>query len=574
MSINFVHYSILKNKPRAQKLICSCFVTLCCFSLIIGLLNIRIIDMLGKPFNYQWLYYSNFLKGADAQAAISANINSSYIFRLLSICISAIVIGMIALKAFSFLWYNISWRKTTIVLLLLTIIGYSITAQKKLQAHQWNYGRLANPITAFVASVNPFAENPDLFTMQVSDSLIFRKENVPPNNLSVLPNNKIKNIIVFVLESTPAEYIQTYGSKYPVSPTIKKYEKQSITFENIYAHAPATNMSMVSLINSIYPWLSYNSLTQEHPDLKTPSISTELQQRGYRTAFFNSADNRYQKADEYLLNRKFERISDCNYNSCGTQKFEYTDEKKNFLNGKDDACTGKEIIEWIKQDTSQPFLGIMWTYQTHYPYFFNGPEIVYEANNALFNRYLNALQHGDSVLGKLLEDLERLHLSESTLVVVVGDHGEAFGRHNQTTHGREIYEENMHIPCVLINPAFQGERKKEIGGMVDISPTIMNVLGFESPAEWHGTSLLSKTPESRAYFFAPWSDYLFGFREADYKYIYNATLNETEVYDLQNDPYEERNLVNEKMSSINIAHQRLASWTQYVNSETEKILKQ
>lgn len=564
---------VLKH-PKIQKAICYCFIALCCFSLIIGVFNIRIVDMLGKPFNYQWLYYSNFLKGADAQAAIAANFSYSYALRIISICISAFLIGLIAFKGIGLLRYNPGRRRIALVICMLTILIYSVTAHKKLQAQQWDYDRLANPVAAFIESVNPFATNPDLFTMPVSDKLKFKKELGPMNMQPTLKDSKIKNVIVFVMESTPAEYIETYGSKYPVSPNIKKYEKQSITFENIYAHAPATNMSMVSLLGSVYPWLSFNSLTEEHPDLKIPSISAELKQRGFRTAFFNSADNRYQKADEFLSYRKFDIIKDCNENSCGNDKFEYTDEKKNFLNGKDDACTGKELTDWIIQDTSKRFFCVMWTYQTHYPYFYKGQATNYEPNDSVFNRYLNALQYGDSVLGKLLEDLDKKRLSESTLVIVVGDHGEAFGRHNQTTHGREVYEENMHVPCILINPLLKEERKKEIGGIVDIAPTIMNVLGYESPTQWQGESLFSKTTSSRTYFFAPWSDYLFGYREGNYKYIYNATKNETEIYNLKDDPYEERNLVNEKVNEVEIAHQRMAAWAQYVNDATAKLLKQ
>src|ERR1041385_6246555 len=117
----------------------------------------------------------------------------------------------------------------------------------------------------------------------------------------------------------------------------------------------------------------------------------------------------------------------------------------------------------------------------------------------------------------------------------MGDHGEAFGSHDQITHASKIYEENLHIPFVLINPAFTQRNLTQIGGIVDVAPTIMSVLGLSVPEKWQGQNLFAGKNE-RTYFFCPWSDYLFGYREGDKKFIYNATTNKTEVYDLKADP--------------------------------------
>src|SRR5207237_5760195 len=107
----------------------------------------------------------------------------------------------------------------------------------------------------------------------------------------------------------------------------------------------------------------------------------------------------------------------------------------------------------INKEPGKRFFSVIWTYQTHYPYFFSEKEEKYDDSDPVFNRYLNAVKHSDLVLGNLLSELKRKGLFESTLVVVIGDHGEAFGRHDQTTHASKIYEENLHIPCVFINPS-------------------------------------------------------------------------------------------------------------------------
>jgi phosphoglycerol transferase MdoB-like AlkP superfamily enzyme len=410
--------------------------------------------------------------------------------------------------------------------------------------------------------------------MKIADSMkldLFAKKSRGPY---VKKNPEIKNVIMVVMESTSAEYVQPYASQYKITPYLEKHLSQSIVFDNIYAHAPSTNNSMVSILGSMYPWLSYDCVTKEHPDIKIPTLSSELKKKGYRTAFFNSADNRFQKANEFLANRKFDEIKDCNSMQC-KDRFEVKSESWKYLDGKDDECTANDLTNWIKKKSKQPFFAMMWTYQTHYPYFVSGEEKVYNESDPVFNRYLNAVHHNDFVLGKILNELKANGLSESTLVIVVGDHGEAFGRHNQTMHASGIYEENLHVPCIFINPAFKGEHYTGVGGLVDIAPTIMNQLGFSGAKRWQGKNLFETDENNdRVYFFTPWADYLFGYREGNKKYIFNATKNITEIYDLKSDPLETKNLALQFPDKVNTCHQRIAGWVQSVNQyKTSLLLK-
>jgi arylsulfatase A-like enzyme len=376
---------------------------------------------------------------------------------------------------------------------------------------------------------------------------------------------------VFVFESSPAQYFPAYGSGLNVTPVLQEHAGHSIVFENFYAHAPATNLSMVSMLTSIYPMLSYKSITEEHPEIKIPDLSQVLNSKGYRTAFFNSADNRFQRGGEFLSCRKFDCISDCKDKRCSDDGFIVKNKKWDFMDGRNDLCTAEQLCNWIDQDKAKPFFSLMWTYQTHYPYFFEGEQEKF-SNDSVFNRYLNALKYGDRSLGKIISYLEENNLFESTLLVVLGDHGEAFGQHDQITHASRIYEENIHIPLILVNPLFKAQRKKETGGLVDLAPTITYLLGLHTPSQWQGEDLFEKKENSKAYFFSPWSEYLFGYREGKHKFIFNAANNESELYDLENDPHEEHNLLKEKKEIKELAHLKLAAWTQYVNSNFEKLL--
>ena len=218
---------------------------------------------------------------------------------------------------------------------------------------------------------------------------------------------------------------------------------------------------------------------------------------------------------------------------------------------------------------------MMWTAGTHYPYFTLDEEIDYGVGDPFFNRYLNALHHTDKAIGQLIAELTKRGLDQSTLIVLVGDHGEAFGRHQQLTHASKIYEENIHVPLILINPLlFHGEHYDTIGGLADIAPTIFSILHRPAPALWQGYSLFRSDRMARTYFFTPWSDFLFGYREGDLKFIYNATIGTTEIYDLRQDPLETTNLAAQTSEHIVSGHESLAAWVQSQNRFFTQLLSE
>ena len=169
-------------------------------------------------------------------------------------------------------------------------------------------------------------------------------------------------------------------------------------------------------------------------------------------------------------------------------------------------------------------------------------------------------------MGRLLRWLENQNLIDSTLVVIVGDHGEAFGRHGHFVHATNIYEEGVHVPLIFINPVlFSGEEYSTIGGLIDIAPTILDILDLQLPQKWQGSSLFSNNRVNRVYFFTAWSNYLFGFRQDNIKFIFDASNNKYEIYDLYKDPQETHNLTEQQPDFVKEGTQRLAAWVQFQN---------
>jgi choline-sulfatase len=99
----------------------------------------------------------------------------------------------------------------------------------------------------------------------------------------------------------------------------------------------------------------------------------------------------------------------------------------------------------------------------------------------------------DANLGALLDDLKRLGLDGSTLVVVTADHGEEFGDHGGFTHGHTLYDELIHVPLLIRLPGGRrgGERDATLARQIDLLPTILAEAGVAIPSGLPGRSLLA-----------------------------------------------------------------------------------
>lgn len=552
---------LLLKKWRRTVLVTYSFVAF--LSVIAALTNLRVVPLLGRPFNYQWFYYSGFLKSRDASLAFAANVNTQFAI--------GIVMMLVTVSAIVWLLYQLYFRKNLPVVLFFPIfflLAFAAGFTSKTPPL-----KAANPILFFTASA--FSEDASaVVNSSYAGKSDFEKKNtdsLPAAYAASFGQGKIKNVVFFVLESTPWEYVTPYNNTIKATPFLEEYKNKAV-FERVYAHIPSTNKSMFSFLCASYPEISFKSITLEHPNIPLSSIPSELKKQGYRTAFFNSGDNQYQDAGSFLKAREFDVVEDFRQGNCSEKVFSDKRYTEHNLDGVDDSCLSPRFFNWLAADTGKPFFAMMWTFQTHYPYFNTGALKDYKTGNGTLERYLNALNRADETLKALVKGLEDRGLLESTLIVVCGDHGEAFGRHNQTTHASAIYEENLHVPLILLNPQlFNGERLPVTGGISDIAPTIFSVLNKPVPPSWQGENLFSVNRRQRVYFFNPYVEYLFGLREGNMKLIYNITAGKYEVYDLAKDPKETTDISQENETFVKQSKEKLQAWIYYQDEYMKKI---
>ena len=574
--------SLARRRPALQRGLFVLFILAMLISFFAAVVNIRFIQYFGRPFNYQWLYYSDFLQSVDSHQAMTAEVTwfSISLFALAFAVMFWLSTRVVRVIQWAFRPQGrsrVAWA-TAVMIPSLYLVGGGWWVNHAVARSYCHPAKFDNAVLSFVASFWQERQRPGLFTMKTTVSV---DELHPAGDRHAesapLPwgaNDGISNVIVFVLESVPAQYTDPFGGKYHVTPTMNRCRNRAALFPRFYALAPNTLKTLFSIQTSVYPWVSYRFITAEHPDIAVPTLTSELKRYGYRTGFFNSADNRFQSMGLFMSNHGVDHVEDWRDRECRQPKMVGSTESWPFLDGNDDKCTVNHLVRWIDEKPDHPFCAILWTLMTHYPYFAVGPEQDYGVGDKQFNRYLNGLRYGDEALGLLLDQLEKRGLTDSTLVVVMGDHGEGFMQHGMRLHSSGLYDEMLRVPMMMINPRlFSGQEYPVLAGTVDLPPTILHILNHPLPGEWQGRSVFSTNRSERIYFFAAWSDYWFGYREGDQAFFYNASQNRSEAYDMAKDPLQKTNLVEQTASTASTRIERIAAWIQYQNAYIDKLVK-
>jgi arylsulfatase A-like enzyme len=208
--------------------------------------------------------------------------------------------------------------------------------------------------------------------------------------------------------------------------------------------------------------------------------------------------------------------------------------------GVDEPATVERMLAWIdKLPTGQRFFLHYLPIAGHHPYATPERGPFPESDDA--GQYLNALHYGDVALGKFLDALRHRGLDANTLFVIYGDHGEAFGQHEGNYgHTLFIYEENIRVPLIVSMPGALNEskRSKRMASLIDLAPTVLDLLGLAVPPDFQGTSLLADDVQRASLFFTDYSLPLAGIRDEKWKLIAELNSSRMKLFDIEADPGE------------------------------------
>jgi len=196
-------------------------------------------------------------------------------------------------------------------------------------------------------------------------------------------------------------------------------------------------------------------------------------------------------------------------------------------------------------------------YDPHAPY---NPPPEFVRASSVEKRYEGEVRYADAQIARVFDWLTAHALRDRTLIVVAGDHGEGLGDHMERTHGMLLYDSTLRVPLIVSAPGVTAARRSEPVSLVDIAPTIVRVAGVAVPVAMKGRDLLGGTgrmggkgrtnastaggsedvyAETEYPRVAGWSPLQ---ALTDGRWIAIKGGGATAVFDLQNDPREERDV--------------------------------
>jgi len=333
--------------------------------------------------------------------------------------------------------------------------------------------------------------------------------------------------VLVSLESTAAQYLSLYGGEYETMPNLTALARRALVFDNAYAVYPESIKGLFSVLCSVFP--AFDSQPEQYENVDCRSVAAVLETAGYRTAMFHSGRFGYLGMESIIRNRGYQTLEDA-ANISGNLNSSF---------GVDEPSTVARMLAWIDSiPRGQNFFLTYLPIAGHHPY--ATPERGPFAGASEIDQYRNALHYGDVSLGTLIEGLRARGLENNTLWIIYGDHGEAFHQHEGNYgHTFFLYDENIHVPFVIAAPGLirKQERIRKIVSLVDTAPTILDLMGLASPANYQGRTMLDGASRM-ALFFTDYSLGLLGLRDGPWKFIYDIGSGNEKLFNLEIDPHE------------------------------------
>jgi phosphoglycerol transferase MdoB-like AlkP superfamily enzyme len=360
---------------------------------------------------------------------------------------------------------------------------------------------------------------------------------------------KSRNVVLVNLESAAAQYLPLYGGTPSLTPHLDALASDAVVFDSAYAAYPESIKGLFSMLCSVFP--IFDSTPETYGRMPCRSLAAILVANGYRTGLFHSGRFGYLGMHEVIDHRGFQTLEDAGHIG-GIHDSSF---------GVDEPSTVSRMLNWIDHERSGPFFLYYMPIAGHHPYETPGRGPL--PGDEDIDRYRNALHYSDAALGALREGIRVRGLDQNTLWIVVGDHGEAFGQH-QGNYGHTffVYDENVRVPLVLAAPGAIRDRTRarKVVSVVDIAPTVLDLLALPSASEHQGRSMLDATPRM-AMFFADYSLGLVGLRDTRWKFIHELGSERSTLFDLERDPQELVDLSSLHVDRARWYRQHLLDWS-------------
>ncbi|MGE3889210.1 MAG: sulfatase-like hydrolase/transferase [Vicinamibacterales bacterium] len=352
-----------------------------------------------------------------------------------------------------------------------------------------------------------------------------------------------KSVLLISIDTLRADRLGSYGYQAAQTPVLDALAARGLRFDQAATTVPLTLPAHTSLMTGTFPpFHGVRDNGSFYADDSMTTLAEVLKPRGYRTGGFVGAfvlDGRWGIAQGF----------DHYFDEFDLSKFEMS------VGLEAAQRPGREVVDhalaWLAEDREQPFFAWVHLYDPHSPY---APPEPYRSRfpATAQGAYDGEIAAADAEVGRLLAALDASGQLDSTIVVVVGDHGEMLGEHGEQQHGFFVYDAAARIPLIVAGPGVPAREVRDQVRIVDVMPTVLELVGAEAPAEVQGTSLLplarGEALDLLAYTETYYPRYHYGWseltavRDGRFKFI---AAPRRELYDIQADPSETKDLAGE-----------------------------
>jgi choline-sulfatase len=362
------------------------------------------------------------------------------------------------------------------------------------------------------------------------------------------------NVILITIDTVRADHIGCYGSRDVRTPTVDALAGDGIVFDRAISQVPLTWPSHAVILTGAYPFQNgVQDFSGQPLASQFRSVAQALKDHGYTTGAVVSS---FVLDRSWGLARGFDSYDD----AFSPEQFQTRDPA--LVDRKADESV-THTLNWLRKNPRHPFFFWLHLYDPHSPY--DPPEPYRTQYQA--HLYDGEIAYADHELGRLIAYLKRSELYERSLIIVLSDHGESLGDHGEREHGFFVYNSTMHIPMIVKLPAGSGIPRGRISRPVEtaaVAPTILRIAGlkdviqtqfnsgglFGSPADGEYAAYSETFYPMNSFGWSP----LRALETSRYHYIEAPT---PELYDLQSDPKEEKNVAPQQTATTAVLQQKL-----------------
>lgn len=303
-----------------------------------------------------------------------------------------------------------------------------------------------------------------------------------------------KNIIMIQMESLQDFVLNLKVDDVEITPNLNKLLAESYYFNHFYQQVGQGNTSDAEyVINTSLYIPERGAATQMYVDKELPSLPKLLkEQGGYTSATFHTNVVEFWNRTELYSSLGFDQYYDADY---------FGEEDTIFFGPSDEVLYTKTFDKLVELDAAvQPFYAHVIAMTAHHPYTLPEDKVMIslpeQYENTLVGNYLIAQYYADYALGQFIDKLKEAGIWDNSLIVIYGDHlglpmysldNAELQLMNDIVGGEYNYTDMINVPLLFINKGVTDEGKlfEQVGGQVDMLPTISNLLGLSLKDQIH-----------------------------------------------------------------------------------------